>query len=52
MHQSIDIANSTILNKPIKINEFNEISNTKEGKGVLIFQETILIIILHCFMML
>lgn len=37
MHQSIDIANSTILNKPIKINEFNEISNTKEGKGVFNF---------------
>ncbi|EMJ5872552.1 TPA: EAL domain-containing protein [Clostridioides difficile] len=37
MHQSIDITNSTILNKPIKINEFNEISNTKEGKGVFNF---------------
>ncbi|MDV9763667.1 c-di-GMP phosphodiesterase PdcA [Clostridioides difficile] len=37
MHQSIDIANSTSLNKPIKINEFNEISNTKEEKGVFNF---------------
>ncbi len=52
MHQSIDIANSTSLNKPIKINEFHEISNNKEEKEFLIFQETILIIILHCFTML
>lgn len=37
MHQSIDIANSTSLNKPIKINEFHEISNTKEEKGVFNF---------------
>lgn len=37
MHQSIDIANSTSLNKPIKINEFHEISNNKEEKGVFNF---------------
>lgn len=34
MHQSIDITNSTSLNKQIKPNEFHKISNTEEEKGV------------------